>query len=145
MGIWRRILGAGVSGGSGEMGAAQTIPSVAISRMSVIRGFNLSGFNSNPPNPLPTTNITSTGLISMNRVNSTTFNFYNNGVLHQQVAEITTGLPNLNLYVFGHNFNGSFIQPNQSQFSMVYMGADLTNEQVDFTNALNRYLTAISS
>jgi hypothetical protein len=144
MGIWRRILGAGISGGSGEMGALQSSPAV-VTRMTVSRGFNLSGFNDAGPGGIPVTNIASTGLISMNRVNSTTYNFFNNGVLYEQRTQVTTGLPNLNLYIFGHNYDNTFIQPNQSQFSMVYMGADLTNEQVDFTNALNRYLTAISS
>jgi hypothetical protein len=140
MGIYRRTVEAQISGGSCELGAAQTTLQTL---MCVSRGFNLSRFNDAGPGGVPSTDITSTGLISMNRVNSNTYNFYNNGVLHQQVTQTTMGLPNLNIYALGINDNGSFTQPNQSQFSMVYMGADLTNEQVNFTNIFNTYINSL--
>jgi hypothetical protein len=141
-GVWRRILDTTVGGGSGEMGLYQSTPLV-VTRMSVSRGYNLSGFNDDSGGGDPSSSINSTGLISMNRVNSTTYNFYDNGVLHQQITKSTTGLPNLNFYIFGHNFNGSFIQPNKSQFSMVYVGENLTNEQSNFTSIFDTYLTSL--
>lgn len=142
MGIYRRIFGGG--GSVGQMGVAQyPTPNNAVTWLCVSRGFNLSRFNDFGGGGIPTTNILSTGLITMNRINNTTYNFFDNGILHQQVTQTTTGLPNLDVLVLALSDNGSPTQYTQDQFSMVYMGADLTNEQGDFTNILNTYLTSL--
>jgi hypothetical protein len=142
MGIFRRIFGG--TGSVGQMGVAEyPTPNNAVTWLVVSRGFNLSRFNDFGPQGIPTNNINSTGLISMNRVNNTTYNFYDNGILHQQVTQTTTGLPNLDMFVLTLSDNGTPSQFTQDQFSMVFMGADLTNEQVDFTNILNNYLNAL--
>jgi len=140
MGVYKRIVGG--SGSHYEMGAIQSTP-VAASNICVNRGFNISFFNSGGLGGVPATNITNTGLISYSRINNTTYNIFNNGVLHEQVTDVTTGLPNLNFFVLGSNFNGSLLQPMRDQFSMVYLGADLTNEQVNFTNIFNTYINSL--
>ena len=78
----------------------------------------------------------------MNRFNSATYNFYNNGVLHQQVTQVSTGIPNQPFLLLGGPIITEYYP---AKLAICYMGANLTSEQVDFTNALNRYMNSISS
>jgi hypothetical protein len=127
------------------MGVYTTSPN-KLTLLTVNRGFNLSRINDNGPGGYPTTNISNTGLITMNRVSSAIWNIYNNGVLHQQISATSTGVPNGNMYVLAINADNSGVDLYSSnQISFVYAGANLTNEQSDFANALNRYMNSISN
>jgi hypothetical protein len=125
---------------AGYMSAIQTTPTNVYAVLVPNRGFNLSRFNDAGAGGTPTSNITSTGLISMNRVNSTTYNFFNNGVLHQQVTQTTTGVPNVPFLLLGGPIITEYYA---AKISICYMGSDLTNQQLEFTNILNTYITSI--
>jgi hypothetical protein len=114
----------------------------AFSALVPNRNSNLTRLNDSG-SAFPSTNITETGLICANRTNSTTVNIYKNGILHDSKSESTTALPNTNFYALAWSLGGSPGQLTNKKVSCVFTGGDLTSTQVNFSNALNTYMTSL--
>lgn len=91
-------------------------------------------------------NTNSNRLLIANRTNSTSVQFYRDGVsLHSSTGDSSITVTNRSIWVGGRN-NGSIQQPSTRQIASWSIGAGLTaTEAANFNTALNTYLTYIGA
>jgi hypothetical protein len=115
-------------------GGNQRIDSAAISNDNTMENRNGSYQSINSSQVATVTNLSGTGMKSIHRLSSTSV-IVLNGTTQQPYSAATTGLSASPQYIFGGTVD----------ISMYSMGASLVNENLDYINAFQTYLTAISS
>lgn len=129
-----------------SMGTLGSSGTGSVSRMYV--RFTATSFNVNV-NTVTTMNVgsnaTSVGFHSGNRYNSTSQNYYINGVLKQDLSggAASGSLSDKAMYICGYNNNGTTVVNTTQGVSMNYHGANLTSKMVAFDAAWDAYLAAI--
>jgi hypothetical protein len=115
-------------------GGNQRIDSAIISNDNTMENRNGSYQSINSSQVATATNLSGTGMKSIHRLSSTSV-IVINGTTQQPYSAATTGLSASPQYIFGGTVD----------ISMYSMGASLVNENLDYINAFQTYLTAISS
>lgn len=86
-------------------------------------------------------NADSTGLFIANRDAANNQDGYRNGVLVVNGVQVSTGVPNANLYVLCYNSSGSPTSFTTRQVSFAFAGASLdANDRTNLQNAIETYM-----
>ncbi len=84
----------------------------------------------------------SLGLSTINRYNSSSADFYKNGVLNSSSSKASTAIPNLSVFLSGLNNNGTFSSAFAGKISVSGLGSSNYN-QSNFYNAIQALGTSI--
>lgn len=89
----------------------------------------------------------SLGLSCINRSNVNTTQFYKNGVAFgTKSTDVSTILPNFNLYILCYNFNGTPTHFSTRMLSFAYCGGSLTvAQQLSLFNTVEAYMDAVGA
>ena len=126
-----------------EMGIIQTSPSVVGTHFNGNGGQRVNNSASN--GFMPESQIDS-GVFSLIRNQSTEFKQYKNSLktASTSVSVVSSAIPQgLNMFVLARNVQGSANQFSNDTLSVIYFGADITNEYSDFVDALDNYMNAL--
>ena len=90
-------------------------------------------------------NTSSQGLMSMIRTASNLSNFYRNGVSLGTNAQVSSVIPNYNMYILANNLNNSSTNGySTNQVSCVFIGSGAIN-QLSIYNRIQNYMTSLGT
>jgi hypothetical protein len=130
-----------VSGDYYDVGA---VSGTAWSMLVLRTATNTIGGRINDDGGFSYSNLNSTGFYSVNRRTSLTREVYKNGESIGTSSRASTGLPNLNFYMLGYNYEGAFGKPSPRQLSLVLLGKGADDIQArKIYNCSERYMDSL--
>lgn len=88
-------------------------------------------------------NLNRVGFYQIDRSSSLNINYIKNGIQIVNTSIDSTFRPNGNLYFLASLIGSSAGDYNNDQLSIVYAGASLNSQKLDFYNAINTYITSL--